>query len=155
MLKESLLPLVISGLLFTAASMAVAQEDGTDDGQSAPSMQQSEQSGNRGMDPTQRTERLAKQLHLTADQQTKVQGILQQQQTSMQNIRQDSSLSPQDRRTKMMDIRGATNSQIRALLTADQQQKWDQMQNGQQRQGRGQDRDSDDDDADPQPPDQT
>ena len=100
MLKESLLPLVISGLLFTAASMAVAQEDGTDDGQSAPSMQQSEQSGNRGMDPTQRTERLAKQLHLTADQQTKVQGILQQQQTSMQNLCQDSSLSQQDRREK-------------------------------------------------------
>jgi periplasmic protein CpxP/Spy len=155
MLKESLLPLVISGLLFTAASMAVAQEDGTDDGQSAPSMQQSEQSGNRGMGPTQRTERLAKQLNLTSDQQAKVQGILQQQQTSMQNLRQDSSLSPQDRRTKMMDIRSATNTQIRSLLTADQQQKWDQMQQNHQQQGRGQNRDSGDDDADPQPPDQT
>lgn len=155
MLKESLLPLIISGLFLTAASMAVAQEDGTNDGQSASSMQQSEQGGYRGMGPTQRAERLAKQLNLTSDQQAKVQGILQQQQTSMQNLRQDSSLSQQDRRTKMMDIRSATNTQIRALLTTDQQQKWDQIQKSHQQQGRGQDRDSGDDDADPQPPDQT
>ena len=155
MLKESLLSLVLSGLLFTAASMVVAQEEGTDDGQNTPSMQQSEQGGYRGMGATQHAERLAKQLNLTSDRQAKVQGILQQQQTSMQNLRQDSSLSPQDRRTKMMDIRSATNTQIRALLTADQQQKWDQMQESHQQQGRGHDRDSDDDDADPQAPDQT
>ena len=155
MIKELLLPLVISGLLFTAASMAVAQEDGTNDGQGAPSMQQSEQGGYRGMGPTQRAERLAKQLNLTSDQQAKVQGILQQQRTSMQNLGQDSSLSPQDRRTKMMDIRTATNTQIRALLTADQQQKWDQMRKSHQQEGRGQDRDSGDGDAGPQPPDQT
>jgi protein CpxP len=154
MLRESLLPLVISGLLFTAASMAVAQEGGTNDMQSAPSTQQSEQGGHSGMGPTQRAERIAKQLNLTSDQQAKVQGILQQQRTAMQNVRQDSSLSPQDRRTKMMDIRSSTNTQIRALLTADQQQKWDQMQNSHQK-GRGQDRDSNDGEADPQPPDQT
>ncbi|HTE89151.1 MAG TPA: hypothetical protein VK639_09370 [Terriglobales bacterium] len=155
MLKELLLPIVISGLLFTAASMAVAQEDGTSDGQGAPSMQQSEPGGHRGMGPTQRVERLAKQLNLTADQQAKVQGILQKQQTSMQNLRQDSSLSPQDRRTKMMDTRSATNAQIRAVLTADQQQKWDQMRESHQQRGRGEDRDSDDDDADPRTPDRT
>ena len=154
MLRESLLPLVISGLLFTAASMAVAQEGGTNDMQGAPSTQQSEQGGHPGMGPTQRAERIAKQLNLTSDQQAKVQGILQQQRTAMQNVRQDSSLSPQDRRTKMMDIRSSTNTQIRALLTADQQQKWDQMQNSHQK-GRGQDRDQNDDDADPQGPDQT
>jgi periplasmic protein CpxP/Spy len=154
MLKESLLPIVISGLLFTAASMAVAQEDGTSDGQGAPSTQQSEQGGHRGMGPTQRVERLAKQLSLTSDQQAKVQGILQNQQTSMQNLRQDSSLSPQDRRTKVMDIRSAANAQIRAVLTADQQQKWDQMRESHQQRGRGQDRDSDDD-ADPRTPDRT
>jgi len=155
MLRESLLPLVLSGLLLTAASMAVAQEEGSDDAQNAPSMQQSEQGGNRGMGPTQRAERLTKQLNLTSDQQSKVQRILQQQQTSMQNLRQDSSVSPQDRRTKMMDIRSATNTQIRALLTADQQQKWDQIEKGHQQHGWGQHRDSDDDGAQPQPPDQT
>jgi hypothetical protein len=155
MLKELLLPIVISGLLFTAASMAVGQEDGTSDGQGAPSTQQSEQRGHRGMGPTQRVERLAKQLNLTADQQAKVQGILQKQQTSMQNLRQDSSLSPQDRQTKMMDIRSVTNTQIRAVLTADQQQRWDQMRESHQQRGRGQDRDSDDDDVDPRTPDRT
>jgi protein CpxP len=157
MFKELLLPIVLSGLLFTAASMAVAQEDGTNTnvGQGAPSMQQSDQGRYRGMGPTQRAERLAKQLNLTSAQQAKVQGILQQRQTSMQNLRQDSSLSPQDRRTKTMDIRSATNAQICALLTSDQQQKWDQMQQSHQPHGRGQDRDSDDDDADPQTPDRT
>jgi hypothetical protein len=155
MLKESLLPLIVSGLLLTAASMAVAQEDGTNDGQSTPSMQQSEQGSHHGMSPTKRVERLAKQLNLTSDQQSKVEGILQQQQTSIRNLRQDSSLSQKDRSAKMMDMRSATNTQIRALLTVDQQQKWDEMQKSHQQHGWGQHRDSSDDDADPQPPDQT
>ena len=137
MLKESLLPLIVSGLLFVA-SLAVAQEDKANDVQSAPSTQQSGHGRHRGMDPTKRVEQLTKQLNLTSDQQSKVQGILQQQQTSMQSLRQASSLSQQDRRAKMMDMRSATDTQIRGLLTGEQQQKWDQMQKDHQQHGSGQ-----------------
>ena len=46
----------------------------------------------------------------------------------MEKLRSDSSLSQDDRRSKMMDIHKASNDQIRALLNSDQQKKWDEMQ---------------------------
>jgi len=48
--------------------------------------------------------------------------------SQVENLHQDSSLSQQDRRAKMMDIRNNTNSQVRALLDPTQQKKWDEMQ---------------------------
>ena len=152
MLKDSLLTIVLTGFLFTTASLAAAQEGGTADPQSTPSTQQQEYGsrGHRGMDPTTRTQELAKRLNLTSDQQTKVQGILQTQQTSMQNLRQDSSLSQQDRRAKMVDIRNTTDTQIRALLNEDQQQKWDKMQSSRGQMGWGHQRGSQDSGANPQ-----
>jgi protein CpxP len=130
MFKDSLLAIVLSGFLFTAAWLAAAQEAGTADPQSTPSTQQQEYGnrGHHGMDPAKRTQELTKRLSLTSEQQTKVQGILQTQQASMQNLRQDSSLSQQDRRAKMMDIRNTSDTQIRALLNEDQQQRWDSME---------------------------
>jgi hypothetical protein len=46
----------------------------------------------------------------------------------MESLHQDSSLSQQDRHTKMMDIHQSTDTQIRALLDSNQQKKWDEMQ---------------------------
>jgi hypothetical protein len=48
--------------------------------------------------------------------------------SKIESVRDDSSLSPQDRRAKMMDIRKASNGQIRALLDSNQQKKFDEMQ---------------------------
>ena len=73
-------------------------------------------------------ERMAKHLKLNSDQQSKVQEILTSEQSEMQKVRDDSSLSQQDRRSKMMDIHKTSNDQIRALLNPDQQKQWDQMQ---------------------------
>ena len=143
MLKNSTLTVLI-GLFFAVAPLAVAQEGQTANPQNAPSTQQQEYGRGRhgGMDATKRTQELTKQLKLTADQQSKVQGILQEEQTSMQNLRQDSSLSQQDRRAKMMDIRNTADTQIRALLNEDQQQKWDKMQKSREQHGWGQHRGS-------------
>ena len=46
----------------------------------------------------------------------------------MESLHQDTSLSQQDRRTKMMDIHKSSDTQIRALLDSTQQKKWDEMQ---------------------------
>jgi Spy/CpxP family protein refolding chaperone len=43
-------------------------------------------------------------------------------------VHQDTSLSQQDRRTKIMEIRKSTDDQIRGLLDSNQQKKWDEMQ---------------------------
>ena len=82
----------------------------------------------RGMNPADQTQRLTKELNLTSDQQTKVQSILEDQQKQMQALRQDTSSTPEDRRSKMMDIHKNSVSQIRAVLNDDQQKKFDEMQ---------------------------
>jgi protein CpxP len=85
--------------------------------------------------PEQRLENLSKQLNLTDDQKAKIKPILEGEAKQIQSLREDSSLSREDRRAKSMQIRQSTHTQIRTLLTADQQKKFDSMQ---QRGGRWQ-----------------
>lgn len=71
---------------------------------------------------------MTKELNLTSDQQTKIKTILDDQQKQAQTVRDDTSLSQQDRMSKMRDIHKSTIDQIRTQLTADQQTKFDEMQ---------------------------
>ncbi|MGB0030959.1 MAG: hypothetical protein WBP77_07205 [Candidatus Sulfotelmatobacter sp.] len=127
MLKKHLLALVAAGAISIAAPFAAAQDNQSNDQQAPPS----QENGGRHHgppDPARRTAELTKQLNLTSDQQAKVLSVLQSERSQMESLHQDTSLSQQDRRTKMMDIRKTTDSQIRALLDANQQKKWDEMQ---------------------------
>ena len=45
----------------------------------------------------------------------------------MQSLRSDTTLSQQDRMSKMQEIRQNTTSQIKPILTPEQQTKWQQM----------------------------
>jgi hypothetical protein len=45
----------------------------------------------------------------------------------MQKIHADASASQGDRRSKMMDVHKSSNDQVRTLLNADQQKKFDEM----------------------------
>lgn len=138
MLKHYFIALVLAGLVGTVTVSAVAQDNGSNDQQSAPAGESPEHGqGHRHFDPARRTEMLTKQLKLTSDQQPKVLEVLKSQQSQMEALHSDSSLSQDDRRSKMMDIRKTSNDQIRALLDADQQKKWDKMesQRGQWMQG--------------------
>jgi Spy/CpxP family protein refolding chaperone len=127
MMKQCLLVLVAAGAISIAAPFAAAQDSQSNDQQAPPSQGQGE--WHHGpQDPAQRTKELTKHLNLTSDQQTKVQEIFTSEKSQVENLHQDSSLSQQDRRAKMMDIRNNTNSQVRALLDPTQQKKWDEMQ---------------------------
>jgi len=70
---------------------------------------------------------LTKKLDLTDDQQTKLKPILEDQHKQMEQIHNDSSLSRDDRFSKMQQVWQTTDTQIKALLTPDQQKKFDQM----------------------------
>lgn len=138
MLKHYLVALVLAGLVGTVTASAAAQDNGSNDQQSAPAGTPSQNGpGHRHFDPEKRTEMLSKQLKLTSDQQPKVLEVLKSQQSQMEALHSDSSLSQDDRRSKMMDIRKTSNDQIRALLDPDQQKKWDKMESehGQSMQG--------------------
>ncbi len=137
MLKQCLLVLLAASLIAITVPFAAAQSSGDN----PPNNQQPAQ-GNGGWhhgppDPAERTQELTKKLKLTSDQQTKVQDVLQSEHSQMETLRQDSSLSQQDRRAKMMDIRKSTDTQIRALLDSTQQKKWDEMQANREQWGHG------------------
>jgi len=126
MLKQCLLVLVAAGLISIAAPFVAAQ-DSPSQGQSNDQQPQ-EHGRHHGMDPAQRTQELTKKLNLTTDQQAKVKDALDSEHSQMESIHQDSSLSQDDRRAKMMDIRKTTDTQVRGLLDSNQQKKWDEMQ---------------------------
>ena len=89
-----------------------------------------------GQPPTadQRLQRMTQQLNLSEAQQQQIKPILEIEAKQMQALREDSSLSQDDRRTKMMQIRQESASQIKPILNADQQKQYEEMMS---RQGRG------------------
>lgn len=132
--KKSLLTSLVTLLAVGLLSMAAVAQSSAPPPNDAPSANQQPPTDRGGWrrgappDPAQRTQELTKKLNLTSDQQAKVQDIFKSEQSQMEGLRNDTSTPQQDRRTKMMDIRNATNTQVRALLDADQQKKWDEMQ---------------------------
>jgi periplasmic protein CpxP/Spy len=138
MLKHCLMVLALAGLTCMVTAAAIAQ----DNGNNQPPAQSGEQAGHgyghRHMDPEKRTEMLTKQLKLTSDQQPKVLDILKSEQSQMESLRSDSSVSQDDRRSKMMEIHKSSNDQIRALLDSNQQKKFDEMQSEHEHWGHGQ-----------------
>lgn len=80
------------------------------------------------MSTDERLQHMTQLLNLTSDQQTKLRPILDNETQQMQALRTDTSMSRDDKMTRMRSIRQTTNSQINPILTSDQQQKWAQMQ---------------------------
>ena len=77
---------------------------------------------------------MSETLNLTDDQKTKIKPILEDASKQMQQLRGDTSLSQQDWRAKMQEIHENTMSQIKPILTSDQQKKLESMH---ERGGRG------------------
>jgi len=129
MMKQSLLALTLAGITIAATS-AIAQ-DASGNAQppaGAPPAGEMDHGGRRHFDPAERTQMLTKHLKLTADQQPKVLEILKSEQSQMESLRSDTSTSREDKRSKMMDIHKASDDQINALLDANQQKKFAEMQ---------------------------
>lgn len=80
------------------------------------------------MDPQAHVDHLSKMLNLTDDQKVKIKPIIESTDAQAHSIRQDTSLTPQDRRAKMRDLHEKTMTQIRGILTPEQQAKLDDMQ---------------------------
>lgn len=128
MLRRYLLTVLLFSLAAAISAAALPQDNGNTNQQAAPPSGPEQHQGRGHFDPARRTQMLTKQLNLTSDQQSKVQDILKSEQSQMESLHSDTSTSPEDRRSKMMDIRKASNDQIRGILTADQQKKWDEME---------------------------
>ncbi len=88
-----------------------------------------ERAGRRGrwMDPAERLRHLTDVLGLTDDQQAKMKAIFKDEVEKRRDIMDDAALSPEDRRAKMMALGQDLRTRLRAVLTPEQQQKFDAM----------------------------
>ncbi len=84
--------------------------------------------GQRGMNPERRVEMMQRRLDLSADQTAQVRQILADSMAKMEAMRSNTALAPQDRHAQMMALRQSVQARIRAVLTPDQQAKFDAMQ---------------------------
>lgn len=70
---------------------------------------------------------LSEQLNLTDDQKAKLKPILEDQAKQLKAVHDDTSLSQEQKRTKFREIHEATHSQVKAVLTAEQQKKFAEL----------------------------
>lgn len=121
-------------------SAAVAQQDApppppTDSQQQGPPMGMG---GPGRMDPAQHMAMMQKRLGLSDDQMSQVKAIFEDGKTKMDALRANTSLAPADRRAQAMAMRQEQMTKVRAVLTPEQQTKFDAMQaRMQERRGQG------------------
>jgi len=129
-MKKAMICALLSLTLVCCGTALYAQ---TQDGSSQSQGGMGQGMGQGGMQhmPMSTDERLAhmtQMLNLTTDQQAKIRPILDNESQQMQTLRSDSSMSRDDKMTKMRSIRESSMTQITPILTPDQQKKWEQMQ---------------------------
>ena len=85
---------------------------------------QDSQGKKKAFTPQARTERMEKDLNLTADQKTKVQAVFEANAKKYQELRDDTSMSREQRREKMTTIREEENKKLKEILKPDQWEKY-------------------------------
>ena len=73
----------------------------------------------------ERLNSINKRLGLSAEQQAEIKLILQDDAAKLKELRENANLTIEEKKSTMKELRNATNSEIRATLTSEQQQKHD------------------------------
>ena len=137
-MRKWILTLAIAASLMLTGS-ALAQQP---DAQQPDTQQPAQQGGTEGhahkgmrgqdhgerMDPQAMLDHMSKELNLTEDQKTKIQPIMEDTQKQMEAVRSDTSLSQQDRMAKAREIHENAKKQVEPILTAEQREKFEKMQ---------------------------
>jgi Spy/CpxP family protein refolding chaperone len=84
-----------------------------------------------------RLKMLAEKLSLTEDQKTKIKPIVEDEMQAMKTLRDDTTLDKDAKSAKMQEIRKAHRDQIVAILTPDQQKKFEEIKDDRGPGGRG------------------
>jgi protein CpxP len=77
--------------------------------------------------PDAQVQRLTAAVALTDEQKAKILAIYKDEATKLQAVRDDTKLTQPERMAKLQEIQIASRAAVRALLTADQQKKFDAM----------------------------
>src|SRR5215471_17099869 len=70
---------------------------------------------------------LSSELNLTDDQKSQIKGIVQDEVQQLKTVKDDASLSPDQKKAKVAEIRQSHKSQMSSILTPEQQKKLDAM----------------------------
>jgi Spy/CpxP family protein refolding chaperone len=114
--------LILGALLSTGLVLAQT-------GAASPAPDPQAQSGDshRNFDPNQQAAHLGKRLGLSDDQVAQIKPILANRFQQMQTLRADTSLTQQDRHTKVQALMQDSNNKIEAVLNDTQKQQFEQM----------------------------
>ena len=77
--------------------------------------------------PRHQAKKMAKELGLTPDQQSKIEPILADRAQQIQSVRSDTTLAEKDRKAKLHGIRQDSDSKIEAVLSDTQKQQYEQI----------------------------
>jgi periplasmic protein CpxP/Spy len=120
--KFSLVAALALGGLLAGANLSSAQDNNHANGNATPGRA-------RRQPPTveQRLERLTKALNLTDEQKPKVKAVLEEQTKKFEAMRNDSSLTRDERREKFRTMRQEENKKMKAILTPEQFDNYQQQ----------------------------
>lgn len=129
-MKKLLSSLIQSGALATGlvccGAHVLAQEPGFPPETSAPPPQPGPAGNHRGMmDPAQQLAEMTRRYDLSTDQQNQLKPILMDRQRRMRLLRLDSSLSPDEKKAKLLNILSDFISNIEAILNDDQKKQFE------------------------------
>jgi hypothetical protein len=140
---KSALPLLAALGCLTLATVSLSAQTTTRAAAAADDSQTGSETGGRGRGrggrggapgaaatPDAQVQRLNGAVTMTDEQKAKVLAIYKDEATKLQALRDDTKLTPEARMAKMQEIQTATRASVRALLTADQQKKFDAMPAG-------------------------
>ena len=82
----------------------------------------------------ERVDRMATELQLTDEQKTKVKAVMEEQGKKMQELR---DATPEQRREKFQAMREEMDKKMKAILTPEQQTKWEKMRENMRQRGGG------------------
>ena len=123
------LSIVLGALLSTGIVVAQSQDQTQPQAQNAQAANAPSSMANThaAPNPDRQAKHLRKKLGLTREQTAQIKPILAARVQEAQSIRSDSSLTPQDRRSKMQGIQQDSKNKIEAVLNDQQKQQFEQM----------------------------
>lgn len=116
---------ILTILVLSAAGLTFAQ---TPQESQAPAPDKHVGMQRHGESVDEQLQMFSEKLSLTDDQKAKLKPILQDQMQQMKAVHEDTSLSPEQKKTKMKSIHESIHEQINAVLTPEQQTKFKEMQ---------------------------
>lgn len=128
--KRTLLVLTCALFLALAGLQGFAQSSADPAAsQAASTMSQAGDPNQAAADPETRAkvqaklQELSSELNLTDDQKTQIKGIVQDEVQQLKAVHDDASLSPDQKKAKVTEIRQSHKSQMSSILTPEQQKK--------------------------------